>query len=399
MRRRRFLAGVGTVAAAALAGCFGGPNRELPAAPSGTWRQHAADTANTAATAATVPPRGNPAWDEGDVHTAAPLALDDTVLAPGNRVELLDGRTGETRWETDLDESVDHTPAATNDRVVVPAVGRVVALSLEDGAELWSTPLARQPRGSVTVHADAGLVTVPVRDVGLTAFDLASGENLWTEELIRASPAAVVEETDSSLLCLTGYRPDDDTGVLRGLNPDGTRQWSVTFDSPDTAPVVIEDGLLVSDDGTLTIHNPTDGSRKRTVGTFGDQVNERLAVADGITYVVSDYNDLIAVNLADGTEMWRADVSVIASAGPSVGAETVVVGARKLPEASLGGILALDRSDGSSRWGHEIEGFDIAVSAPPVVADGAVYYSSNESIGIVALGDLPPLETETDGSQ
>jgi outer membrane protein assembly factor BamB len=398
MRRRRFLAGVGAAAAAALAGCFGGPNRELPAAPGGAWRQHAADTVNTAATDATVPPRGNPAWEEGDIHTAAPLALDDAVLAPGDEVELLDGRTGETRWEANFNEDVDHTPAATDDRVVVPAEGRVVALSLEDGAEL-AAPLTRRPQGSATVHADAGLVTVPVGDVGLTAFDLASGEELWTEETTNASPAAVAEGVDGPSLYLTGYRPASDTGVLRRLNPDGTHRWSVNLGGPDTVPVVTEDGLLVGDDGTLAVHDPADGSRERTLGTFGNRVRERLAVADGTAYVVSDDSDLVAVDVADGTETWRADVSVMADAAPSVGAETVVVGARDLPEDSLGGILALDRSDGSPRWGHEIEGFDVAVSAPPVVADGAVYYSSNESIGVVALGDLPPLETEGDGSQ
>jgi len=399
MDRRRFLAAAGAAAAAALAGCSGGPDRDLPTTPTGDWRAYAADAANTAAADAAVPPRGNPAWDEGDVHTAAPLALADAVLAAGDDVELLDGRTGESRWSAELDDDVDHTPAATDDRVVVADEGAVVALSRDDGAELWSTPLDRQARDAVSVHAGAGLATVPVGDVGLVAFDLGSGERLWTDRTLGARPAAFGAAPDgdgTAAVYVTGYRADGDTGVCRRLDPDGTRRWSVDLAGPDTAPVVTDEGLLVGDGGTLAVRDPADGSRRRTLGSFGERVRERLAVADGTAYVVGDGGDLVAVAFEDGSERWRADVSVMADAAPAVGADAVVVGARELPEDSLGGILALDRADGTPLWSHEIEGFDVAVSAPPVPADGAVYYSSSESLGVVALGDLPPLSTDTD---
>jgi outer membrane protein assembly factor BamB len=159
--------------------------------------------------------------------------------------------------------------------------------------------------------------------------------------------------------------------------------------------VVTGDGLLVADGGTLAVHDPGDGSRRRELGSYGERIPERPAVADGTAFVVSYSGDLVAVGLADGTERWRAEVSVDTDAGPSVGAEAVVVGAYDLPTESLGGVVALERTDGSARWEHEIEGFDVTVSTPPTLADGAVFYASNESLGVVALGDLPPLETET----
>ncbi len=391
VHRRRFLAAVGTTTVAALAGCAGGPGRELPATPGGAWPQHAADPANTGATGAAVPPRAAPAWDEGEAHRAAPLVADGTVYTVDDAVEALDAQTGERLWDVSLAGEADYTPALAGDRLVVAADQQLLALSLTDGEELWSTSLPRPVQGAVTASPNADLVTLPVGEARLMAFAVEDGEDRWTDETVSPRPAAVGEDG----AYLTGYRPDGDGGVLRALDPaDGTRRWSVALANPDAAPVLVEDGLLVADGGTLAVHDPASGERRRELGGFGNRIRERLAVADGTAFVVTADNALAAVEVADGTERWRADVSVDTDAGPSVGRDAVVVGAKDLPTESLGGVLALSRADGTPRWEHEIEGFDVTVSTPPTLADGAVFYTSNESRGVVALGDLPPLDDE-----
>jgi len=393
VNRRRFLAAAGAAGVGALAGCVGGPNRELPAVPTSDWPQHAADHANTAATDAGVPTRANPAWDEGETHRAAPLVADGTVYTVANAVEALDARTGEYLWDVDLDGDADYTPALSDGRLVVPADQQVTALSPDDGERLWSVQVSGPVQDAVTLAPDADLVTLPVGEARLTALTLESGEERWIDETVSPRPAAIGDDG----VYLTGYRPDGNTGVLRALDPTtGARRWSVDLESPDTAPVVTDDGLLVVDGGTLAVHDTADGARRRDLGSFGDRIPERPAVADGTVFVVTADNALAAIDLSDGTEQWRADVSVDTDAGPSVGAEAVVIGAQDLPTESLGGVLALDRADGTPRWEHEIEGFDVTVSTPPILADGVVYYASNESRGVVALGDLPPVDTETE---
>lgn len=393
MNRRRFLAAVGAAGVGALAGCVGGPDRELPAVPTGDWRQHAADHANTAATDAAVPPRANPAWDVGEGHRAAPLVADGTVYTVADAVEALDARTGERLWDVDLDGDADYTPALGDDRLVVAADQQVMALSPDDGERLWSVQVSGPVQGAVTLAPDANLVTLPVGEARLTALMLESGEEHWIDETVSPRPAAVTDDG----VYLTGYLSDRDTGVLRALDPaTGTRRWSVDLETPDAAPVVINDGLLVADGGTIAVHDTADGVRQRELGSFGDRIPERPGVADGTVFVVTADYALAAIDLADGTERWRADVSVDTDAGPSVGAEAVVIGVQDLPTESLGGVLALDRADGTPRWEHEIEGFDVTVSTPPALADGAVYYASNESRGVVALGDLPPVDTEAE---
>ena len=71
------------------------------------------------------------------------------------------------------------------------------------------------------------------------------------------------------------------------------------------------------------------------------------------------------------------------------GRDAVVTSGESLPNDSLAGLAAFDQSDGSVLWEHQIEGFDAFPSTAPVLAEGAVYYSSNASNGVVALGDLP----------
>ncbi|WP_458209528.1 outer membrane protein assembly factor BamB family protein [Haladaptatus sp. NG-SE-30] len=196
---------------------------------------------------------------------------------------------------------------------------------------------------------------------------------------------AIVDET----VYLTGYRQEGETSVLRALSArDGTRQWDVDLDHPDTPPVAADDTLLVADAGTLAVHDPATGERIRELGVFGENVDVPPAVADGTAYVAAGDGGLAAISIADGTVEWNNDVWVTVDTGLTVGNEAIVA-----PVTDLPGIVAFERSDGSRRWEHTIEGFDAAASTPAVLADRAVFYASNESLGVVALGDLPP-ETE-----
>jgi len=98
------------------------------------------------------------------------------------------------------------------------------------------------------------------------------------------------------------------------------------------------------------------------------------------------------VSVADGELRWRADAGVVADTGVGVGRDAVVASVTNRREYSLAGVAAFERSDGTVRWEHPVEGFDAFPTTPPTLADGAVFYASNESSGVVALGDLLPTD-------
>ncbi|SDY91218.1 outer membrane protein assembly factor BamB family protein, partial [Halopenitus persicus] len=102
--------------------------------------------------------------------------------------------------------------------------------------------------------------------------------------------------------------------------------------------------------------------------------------------------EIVALSIDDGATIWQQSGS--ATRGISVGRESIVISGESLPEANLAGLAALNRSDGTVQWEHQIEGFDAYPSTAPVLADKAVYYTSNASSGVVALGDVPSNDDE-----
>jgi len=392
MNRREFLA-VSTGAAVAVTGCLGDSGRSLPVDPTGDWTHHAHDAQNTGAADVTVPERGNRAWDAGAAHVAAPLVDDGTVFSVAESATALDATTGEQEWEVDLPGAAEQTPALNDSKLLVATDQQIVALEREDGGDLWSIDLPRPARQPVTVAADASLMTVPLAaqqgTPGLVAYDTETGDEVWTNGTLSPRATAIADGT----VYATGYKQDGNTGVLRGLDvSDGSQLWEIELDSPDTPPVIADAGVLVGDGGTLAVYDPTDGTRQQSLGQFGERIEAPPAVAGETVFVTASDGTINAVSVANGDRLWRQNTGVVADTGISIGRETVVAAATNLPDASLAGIVAYKRSDGTARWEHAIEGFDAYPSTPPVLADEAVYYVSNESSGVVALGDLSPTD-------
>lgn len=389
--RRRFLA-AGAATLAGLAGCLGGSSRELPESPTGEWPQFAHDAGNTGTSPVSVPPRGNRAWDEGESTTASPVLGDGLVFVVGSGATAVDGRTGSEEWRTELSgraTEANHAPALDDDRLVVATNDAVVAFDREDGEELWSSPLSFPPDGALTLVDEPARALVPIGEAGLVAVDADGGEEAWTDDTI--APRTPVRTGDR--LVFTGYRSDGDTGVLRSVGvEDGERQWAVDLDHPDTPPVLAENGIVVADSGTLALHDPADGTRLQELGSFGDRIPAMPAVADGTAYLGIEGSELLAVSLSDGTVEWRVDAGVTGDAAIAVGENAVVAAVESLPEATGAGVVALDRDGGDVLWEYEIGGFDPTPTTPPVLADGAVFFASNASSGVVALGDLPPAD-------
>jgi outer membrane protein assembly factor BamB len=139
----------------------------------------------------------------------------------------------------------------------------------------------------------------------------------------------------------------------------------------------------VVDPGTLAVHDPATGERRRELGSFGERIDVAPAVADGTAYVGGD-DGLAAVSLADGTVEWSADVTVTAGTGRTVGRDAVVA-----PVTDGPGVVAFERSGGGRRWEYQIDGFDAAANTSATLTENAAFVVTNDSTGVVALGDLP----------
>ena len=134
-----------------------------------------------------------------------PVIVDDKVLVglADGRLVALDIFDGRTLWEavvtapkgrTDLERmvDVDAAPLVANGRVYVAAhQGRVVALELETGRNLWSADV-----GSALGMVSDGAALYVVDDMDqVWALDLRSGRSLWKQDKLKhrrlSSPALI----------------------------------------------------------------------------------------------------------------------------------------------------------------------------------------------------------------
>ena len=385
MHRRSFLA-VATGFLSMTSGCLGDSSRSLPEAPTGEWPQQFHDRTNTSASDVTVPDRGNPAWDSGEAGSIEPLVSDGIVYSVGADATALDAQTGELEWDYEFSDQTEVTPVLTEDVLIVTAGRRLTALGREDGSEEWSVELPRPAERAITLGSS--IITVPLaaraEETGLLALNPENGDRLWGNPTLAARTTAI----DDEFVYTTGYRQDGDTGILRALSvSDGSLAWERELDHPDTAPVLAGGEVLVADEGTLAVHEREDGTRLRSLESFGDRINQPPAVKDGVAFVGIDSQEIAAVSLGDGESIWRRSGGTYR--GISAGRDAVVTSGETLPNEALAGLAAFDQSDGSVLWEHQVEGFDAFPSTAPVLVDGAVHFSSNQSSGIVALGDLP----------
>lgn len=157
---------------------------------------------------------------------APPQHGSGTVIAYAvdGKVFALDAQTGKIRWQFDTQVPLLTlrglaTPRIVDDRVLVGlANGRVLALQLADGKNLWSTEVApARGRSEIERLVDVDAAPLVLGDVAycvafqgqVTAISIATGRVLWARELSSTADMAYDDEAlyvtspDGSLTALT----------------------------------------------------------------------------------------------------------------------------------------------------------------------------------------------------
>ena len=214
---------------------------------------------------------------------------------------------GAVAWTRELGSSV--TVPIVGDAsalYVALADGRLLAISVEDGSELWSRQLLYALRfASPTVAA--GRLYVALRDGRIQALDTASGAVLWDANLGTAYPATPLV-SGGVVYAYVGLGTPDRSfrGAIFGLDAeDGAVLWREDVDTlyPLIPPVVDEEHLAVAAADRLLIFD-----RRTGVQTYWLPFSRRshptaVAIADGTVYGLSR-RLLVAVD-ADTTVPWH----------------------------------------------------------------------------------------------
>ncbi len=301
---------------------------------------------------------GSPAWqvDTGaPIHGAALLAPETvTVLNDAGRLVQLDRATGRERWSQTIGGGAvaRHLPAATE----------------------FSYDFA----GPQPALADATLY-VPTADGTVVAIDSATGTLRWRAEIggllrqsvLVAGPCLVVASWSGRIAALS--------------RADGAVVWTLETGAPATAdPVRYGDQVLVSSrNSKLYSLALADGSVRWTRFHAGSWVESApRVVGDELFIGPSDLRTVTCLDAATGRERWTTDVLGWSWGTPAVAGETVYAGAAGAigyPIAQDGGLIALDRRDGSPKWRQPLPAdsrhYVTGIAGSPTVTAGLVLFA------------------------
>ena len=229
----------------------------------------------------------------GGVFAALAVADDALVAATNGAVAALDRATGDERWLV--------SAAGTDGQGKAPAVadGTVYAvhdqgfeswtlraLSLTDGGEEWS--VERDDEAAAAVVGD-GRVYVG-GDVGLWAFDAATGEEVWSVD----DRGSTLAYTDGALYAFGGLARRDPA--------TGDRQWLAGRDTSASDVGAVADGVLYGRSGVpdgIVAVDPEDGEKRWQAPVWG-RLESPAAVGDGALFVGDHTGRLYAFADGDG---------------------------------------------------------------------------------------------------
>ena len=370
-------------------------------------------------------------------------------------VYALDGADGRLLWETSVgDPSVDHlwaSPTVANGRVLMGVAshndqpctqGRMVALDVDTGAELWTTRTApdRICEDDTTQGCTLDMDCPSGRCVGMCVgdtnvpcqLDADCGENGPCGDAvgggITATPATDVTGEIvymASVGCFTSPRVGNSDRIFRLDATDGAVVWALpdfpteSFgDEPFQDYGVLNGPILVNDatnpqlltagkDGFLRSQDPATGAEIWTNdvgsvnGAFGGfgLFNGAPAFADGRIFTSlyefgdggPDINHAQSFDTSDGSPVWEGSIDIDPTFGSvGVGGGVVFVGSSDLfLETGANAFYAFDAADGT--WLQTFE-LPVTTSSGPSMFDDELFIGYG---GILESGGVRAYEVAT----
>ncbi|HKY19736.1 MAG TPA: PQQ-binding-like beta-propeller repeat protein [Vicinamibacterales bacterium] len=235
-------------------------------------------------------------WDTG-------WLLASTETGPLLAIRATDG---EIMWQRDLGASLQAAPAPAGDRVYLPLKdGRVVALSLTTGEEIWTHKLSEAAAGILPV---GDRVFVNAHDNHLHALETKDADTDWkwpTGSDLLGLP--VLDEKRVYFVALDN--------VLRGHNRNnGTMEWKRVLPMrPFTGPLLSGQTLIMAGIASeLRGYDTSDGKQVGEIIVKGAESEEMLLAAP--PYLTSQ--DLVIL-LSRGGQMRALGSSSVPAVAPS----------------------------------------------------------------------------------
>jgi outer membrane protein assembly factor BamB len=303
---------------------------------------------------------------------------------------------GAERWHFATGKPIKARPAAIGDSVYLASdSGFLYRLDKRSGAERWRAKIdrgsperiptnkegSRWDRYGSSIVADGKRVYVGSRDSTLYAFDLATGKEQWrvaTKDMMTATPALYRD-----LVLFADYK-----GIVQAVGAsDGKVRWTYDAQLPVAGDLVVDADRVFVGSRTydLIALDAANGTELWKHYYWFSWIESPPVVRDGVVYTgSSDGVGVFAIDARDGKLRWKAAVPGWAWPRIAVGKGLVVaatVGQGAYPGPRAGSLVGIDLASGAIRWLY-LEPPSAATleqkaewgfAAAPAMADGVVY--------------------------
>ncbi len=222
---------------------------------------------------------------------------------------------GQERWSIDLPTRL--TPAVGDHLVYVATTGAIVAVSADDGHEVWRVPVT----GTISVPLtwDAGWLIAGTDQGELWAWRSEDGHAVWHVSVGAALSAP------ASLGGNRLYVPLADGRLLSIDLANGSRVWTDKLGGPPTAVLPLDERLFVgSTDNFFYALKTATGEQDWRWRTGADIVGAPIVDSRRVYFVSLD-NLLRALNRTSGTLQWQSALTVRPDAGPRMAGSAILV--------------------------------------------------------------------------
>jgi outer membrane protein assembly factor BamB len=309
------------------------------------FRADAARTGNYSPVSGGVIPKGRLKWKYELDYSApkSPVVWEDTVylMAPHNGSFAINASTGVLKWNNrDIGYS-SGSPAIAEGRVFEEA-WYFYSLDAETGAIEW------RYQGGNSFHSlpaiANGTVFIGNGDKNLYAFDPETGRVRWNYTTIGSVNTLAVAD---NIVYLTSVQIVNIT-VAKGMDRSKDR---------------------IETDNRIYALDAENGTLKWAFTPIGHISYCGPAVANGILYVGTEYNNLYALDARTGEIRWNRTVNVSLSS-PAIAEGTVYVG------SGDNNLYALDAETGAQKWKYAVKESKMpgGIVSSPAFADGVIYF-------------------------
>ncbi|HVB38386.1 MAG TPA: PQQ-binding-like beta-propeller repeat protein [Vicinamibacterales bacterium] len=222
---------------------------------------------------------------------------------------------GKPRWSIDL--ATRTTPAAGDHLVYVATAGAVVAVSADDGHEVWRVPL----NGTLTVPLtwDAGWLIAGTSEGELWAWRAQDGQPVWHVSVGAALSAPATLGGDRLYVPLVD-------GRLLALNlQTGSRLWTDKLGGAPTEVLPLDSRLFVGSTDNYFYALKTENGEQDWRWRTGADIVGAAVVDRRRVYFVSMDNLLRALDRDSGRLQWQQPLPMRPASGPQLAGSLAIV--------------------------------------------------------------------------